>query len=259
MINRINFFLNFLGLYPKTFLLNLIRLPSFFADYIKIIRQKNDDKRFSIGRTYPILTDKFKESGIMSGAYFHQDLLVARKIFKNKPERHLDIGSRIDGFVSHVAVFRPIEILDIRHQRRIVENIIFRQADLLDLPPDLINSTDSISALHSLEHFGLGRYGDRVDYDGFDKVMLNIIKILKPGGKFYLSVPIGAQRIEFNAHRVFSMDYLLNLVSRDYILDSFSYVNDDGTLFQNPQLTKEKINNNFGCHYGCGIFELSKK
>ncbi len=33
-------------------------------------------------------------------------------------------------------------------------------------------------------------------------------RMLKKEGKFYFSVPIGEQRIEFNAHRVFSVKYL---------------------------------------------------
>jgi len=32
-----------------------------------------------------------------------QDLLVARWIFDAKPQRHVDIGSRVDGFIAHVA------------------------------------------------------------------------------------------------------------------------------------------------------------
>jgi len=67
----------------------------------------------------------------MRGHYFHQDLLIAREIYKNNPVKHIDIGSRIDGFVAHVAVFREIEIFDIRLQENNVKNIIYRQADLM--------------------------------------------------------------------------------------------------------------------------------
>ena len=63
---------------------------------------------------YPILTDFTDSAGVMSGHYFHQDLVVAQKIFEAQPRRHVNVGSRIDGFVTHVATFRPIEIIDIR-------------------------------------------------------------------------------------------------------------------------------------------------
>jgi len=176
----------------------------------------------------------------------------------NSPERHLDIGSRTDGFVAHVAVFREIEVIDIREQKSKVKNIIFRKADLMLLPVDMINTYDSISSLHAVEHFGLGRYGDPVDYNGYLKAITNITKILKSTGKFYFSVPIGKQRIEFNAHRVFSVRYLLELFKDTFKLESFSYIDDDGDFFENVELTQPEIDRNYGCHYGCGIFELTK-
>lgn len=37
-----------------------------------------------------------------------------KHIFDSSPQRHLDVGSRIDGFVAHVASFREIEVIDIR-------------------------------------------------------------------------------------------------------------------------------------------------
>lgn len=195
----------------------------------------------------------------MSGQYFHQDLFVARKIYNNNPVRHFDIGSRTDGFVAHVAVFRKIEIADIRKQTSTVSNIIFKQADLMQLPNDMINAFDSISSLHAIEHFGLGRYGDPVDYNGYIKGIDNITKMLQPGGKFYFSVPIGKQRIEFNSHRVFSVSHLLDLFKENYILNSFSYVDDNGDFFEEVALTQDEINKNYGCYFGIGIFELTKK
>lgn len=194
----------------------------YYKDYYKIKRQKGPDSKFYFGRKYPIVKDRYSQSGVMTGHYFHQDLFVARKIFVNNPVRHLDIGSRTDGFVAHVAVFRKIEIMDIRDQKSKVRNITFRKADLMQLPDDMINAFDSVSSLHAIEHFGLGRYGDPIDYFGYLKAIDNIKRILQPGGKFYFSVPIGSQRIEFNAHRVFSVRYLIDLFSENFILNSFS-------------------------------------
>ena len=104
------------------------------------------------------------------------------------------------------------------------------------------------------------RYGDPVKYDGYLDGLSNIHKILKPGGKFYFSVPIGPQRIEFNAHRVFSVGYLLSLFEEGYRIDMFSYVDDNGDLHENAGLeNKGEIETSFGCHYGCGIFEMTKR
>jgi len=239
--------------------INAIRgLGFYYHDYSIIKKQKGTDSNFPFGKSYPILGERFTESGTLKGHYFHQDLFVARKIFENNPQRHIDIGSRNDGFVAHVAVFRQIEIIDIREQTSRVKNIVFRRADLMQLPDDMINSYDSISTLHAIEHFGLGRYGDPIDYNGHLKAIENLTKMLQTGGKFYFSVPIGSQRIEFNAHRVFSIQYLLNLFKTNFKLNSFSFVNDNGDFFENVEMNRKEIDNNFGCNYGCGIFELTK-
>jgi hypothetical protein len=238
---------------------NFKGLEFYFSD-LKKIKKQNSNNHFGPIKYYPVLNDKFDTAGSMSGHYFHQDLLVSQKVFENKPNKHIDIGSRIDGFVAHVASFRQIEIFDIRKQENKVKNISFNQLDLMgEIPSKYESCTDSISSLHAIEHFGLGRYGDIIDINGHIKGLNNIKKILKSGGRFYFSVPIGVQRIEFNAHRVFSINYLLNLFKDDYSLISFSYVDDKGDLYKDIKLTKEDIDNSLNCRFGCGIFELIKK
>jgi SAM-dependent methyltransferase len=231
----------------------------FYSDLKELKKQKGNDSTFQLSPLNPKLNDKFKEAGIMKGHYFHQDLYVARLINIAQPVKHLDIGSRTDGFVAHVASFRSIELIDIRKIESKVKNVVFRQADIMELPSDLVDYCDSISSLHVIEHFGLGRYGDPIDYFGYLKAINNIAKILIKGGTFYFSVPIGPQRIEFNAHRVFSVDYLLNILYSDFTIKSFSYVDDSGDFFEDIELTADLVNSNFGCLYGCGIFTLVKK
>lgn len=230
-----------------------------YADLEELKRQKGKDKTFEFGTMYHIGTEKNDEGGTMSGDYFHQDLYVARLINLAKPKKHLDIGSRTDGFVAHVASFREIELIDIRNIKSKVKNIVFRQANLMELPTDLVDYCDSISSLHVIEHFGLGRYGDPIDYFGYLKAISNIAKILKSGGIFYFSVPIGPQRIEFNAHRVFSVEYLISILSQNFEIISFSFVDDKGDFFECVEFTKDDLKSNFGCQYGCGIFTLIKK
>jgi hypothetical protein len=235
----------------------ILYFPKYLRQYIGFLKQRGKDPNFKMGALNPVLGQHKEASGLMSGHYFHQDLLVARRIYHNKPIKHVDIGSRTDGFVAHVATFRELEIIDIRPQTSHVKNIIYLQADLMEDMTYLKNYCDSVSALHSLEHFGLGRYGDPINYNGFVKGFQNIAVILKQGGKFFFSVPIGPQRVEFNAHRVFSIKYLLDIIKETYSVDSFSFVDDIGEIHENVELD-DHINSNFGCHYGCGIFELTK-
>ena len=253
--------LMFYGFDPKKFLKAIrdVKTDWFNTDLEELKRQKGTDSTFQIGSLYPFLGEKNNEAGTMSGHYFHQDLYIARLINMAKPKKHLDIGSRTDGFVAHVASYREIELIDIRTIKSNVKNIVFRQANLTEMPSDLIDYCDSISSLHAIEHFGLGRYGDPIDYFGYLKAINNIAKILISGGTFYFSVPIGPQRIEFNAHRVFSVEYLISILSQNFIIKSFSYVDDKGDFFEDVELTKDNIKSNFTCQYGCGIFTLIKK
>ncbi len=255
---KIYFVFNLFGFNFRKFI-NFFRGILFYInDFYCLRKQMKINGDFKFGNPYPILDDKFATSGTMKGHYFHQDLYIARKIYENHPLKHIDIGSRIDGFVAHIAVFREIEIFDIREQESIVKNIVYKQADLMIMGDELKNYCDSISSLHAIEHFGLGRYGDPIDANGHLKAIDNIHKILKLDGIFYFSVPIGKLRIEFNAHRVFSLEYLIKILNKKFTIDRFSYVDDKGDLFENIELTKESINTNLNCNYGCGIFELTK-
>ncbi len=213
---------------------------------------------FPMGKLYPCLSDRYEESGLANGHYFHQDLHVAQLVFRNNPRRHVDVGSRVDGFVAHVAAFREIEVFDIRDLKVSVKNITFRQRDIMQERPDLDHCTDSLSCLHTLEHFGLGRYGDPVDFMGYKKGWDNLGRMLAPGGKFYFATPIGPQRIEFDAHRVFAVSFLVEMMRGQYHIDSFAYVNDAGDIVKNADPTGTEAQKSFGCNYGCGIFELTK-
>lgn len=253
-------YLSLFGLDPFKALMNIRGLPAFVADYRKLKEQRPSGVDiFKFGSFYPCLGDRFTASGQAKGHYFHQDLLVANRIFTNQPKHHVDVGSRVDGFVAHVASFRTISVVDIRPLASQIKNIEFLQADLMNaLPTGLLGTCDSLSCLHALEHFGLGRYGDPVLWDGYLIGFDNLLTLLQPSGKFYFSVPIGEQRIEFNAHRVFSVAYLLTMFANRLQVDNFSFVDDNGDLHENVLLDEQSLKHNFGCAYGCGIFQLTK-
>jgi len=247
---------------PRVTLANLRGLPAYLRDRRALRRGARLSGRggeFPFGRALPLLTERFVESGTAKGHYFHQDLLIARRIREANPRRHVDVGSRVDGFVAHVAVFRQIDVFDIRTLDVQVPNIRFLQADMMkELPDHLAGCCDSLSCLHVLEHFGLGRYGDPVDFLGHEKALANLTRMLEPGGTLYLSVPIGPQRIEFNAHRVFSVETLLGLLEPGFEVDRFSFVDDSGDLHDDVNLDADAVSSSFGCQWGCGIVEAKK-
>ena len=97
-----------LGVDPK-----IISSLRFYPRYRKE-RRAWIKKGGKITENYMILSDYADSAGTAKGHYFHQDLLVSQLINKHKPIRHIDIASRIDGFVAHVASYRTIEVLDVR-------------------------------------------------------------------------------------------------------------------------------------------------
>ena len=209
-----------------------------------------------ITKNWIILTDYIGKAGNARGHYFHQDLLVSKLIFDDDPKRHIDIGSRIDGFVAHVASFREIEVCDIRKiDQSVHKNIKFVQHDFMN--PKKLGLTDSLSCLQAIEHFGLGRYTDPINVNGHIEGIDNMISMIKKDGKFYLSCPIGLNdEIHFNAHRVFHPLSLLeyDCIKKNMELERFDYINDNGDLFC-ESLPKEVVGK---MKYGLGIYTFKK-
>ncbi|MGR3809230.1 DUF268 domain-containing protein [Jiulongibacter sp. NS-SX5] len=259
-VNKLlKFALSYLGIYPEEFFSNLKSLFPFLRErklFKSEFRAKYPNWKFSY---YPILKDKTDQSGSARGQYFYQDLYVASLIYKKSPVRHIDVGSRIDGFVAHLATFREVDVFDIRPLENKISNVNFIQRDLMKASEEFLEITDSLSCLHTIEHFGLGRYGDDIDIDGHLKGLDSLYSYLKPGGTFYFSTQIGPSRVEFNAHRVFGIEYLLELFAERYELLTFSYIDDNDQLHEDVALTDKMIQTNCGCKLGCGIFVLQKR
>jgi SAM-dependent methyltransferase len=252
----LNTWLRSFGIDLKRTISTATNLPRFLAERHQFRSQLPND--FAWGTDLPILDERGASSGTL-GAYFHQDGLVAKWIFENAPKRHVDIGSRIDGFIGHLAVFREVEVLDIRPQPHIAHNIIFRQLDLMEkLPEHWIECTDSLSCLHTIEHFGLGRYGDSIDPNGYQKGLEQLKRMVKPGGMLYLSTPIGPQRVEFNAHRIFAAETLRSWFKDTWEIEKFAIINDAEELEEAVNWRSKEIEEHFGCQLGVGIVAARK-
>lgn len=159
--------------------------------------------RYDEDNAYFMALEKFAPAGYID-SYFWQDVWAAEHIFRDKPAKHYDIGSRIDGFIAHLISFgQKVCLLDIRPLPFPLPGVEFRQCDATEMTYIADESIESISALCSLEHFGLGRYGDKIDPEACFKCFANIAHKLKKGGYAYIAVPIGREHLEFNAHRVF--------------------------------------------------------
>jgi hypothetical protein len=205
---------------------------------------------------YPCLSDRFNEAGTL-GAYYWQDLWAATKIIKTNPTEHYDIGSRIDGFIAHLQAANQKTILfDIRPLKIKIPNVEFIQTDATKLENIKDESIESLSSLCALEHFGLGRYGDDVDPDGCFKAFNAIQRVVKKGGVAYISVPIGKEHLEFNAHRIFYAQTIVDCFNKMQLLEfSVNKMDDTGICQINDLHRFDEEDNNHGQRFGLFMFK----
>jgi SAM-dependent methyltransferase len=62
---------------------------------------------------------------------------------------------------------------------------------------------DTLLSISSIEHDGLGRYGDPINPNGDLEAMEKMKRMLVPGGLLFLAVPTGRDFLFWNAHRVY--------------------------------------------------------
>ena len=246
-LKRINNFLELFGFQIKK-ILDLKYLFRYLVNLYKF--NKSGGK---INNIYPILRDYNSDGGgELKNHLFHSDLLTSQYVFEAKHNNHLDIGSRIDGLVTQIASFRKIDVIDIRPvDIRPHKNINFIQSDICDTNfiQKNMNKYDSISSIGCIAHVGLGRYGDDIDINGHEKAIQNLSSLAMKNGKIYIMAPIGYEIIEFNAHRIFKPNTIVDIFQKNYCtLENFHLINDQGNLILNANLN-ENMNYNFAGGY----------
>lgn len=253
LLKLIKNFLLQLGIEPKKGINSLRGFPIFLRDlalYKKMA--KGNPNALPVYALLPVMHERFAADGNLDPHYFYQDLWAARKIYKENPVRHVDIGSGIATFVSHLLTFRQVEVVDVRPLDLGVTGLTTTVTDATYMTTYSDNSLESISTLHAGEHFGLGRYGDPINPEAHIIFMKSLARVLQPGGKLYYAVPCGIERLYFHAHRVISPHTILKSFE-GLKLVSFSCVTDDSRFHENCGI--EVIENQ---KYGCGMFEFTK-
>lgn len=89
---------------------------------------------------------------------------------------------------------------------------------------------DTAIALSTLEHIGLGFYGEPVDPHGDRKAAIEIFRILKPGGRFLLTVPFGRPATT-SGHRVYDAARLRALLAEFQIQEFLCHIRDGSTCW----------------------------
>ena len=208
-----------------------------------------DAEPIRIANSFPMIHDRTRTTGV-DAHYFYLSAWAMRRIVANRPVRHVDIGS-LAMFASLLAAVVPVTYVDYRPLEAKSEGLLRLAGDLLALPfPDC--SILSLSCLHVAEHVGLGRYGDRLDPAGTAKTACELTRVLKPGGNLYFAVPVGRERLCFNAHRIHSVQTICRYFA-ELSLVEFSVVNDDGAFTQHAPL--DAVDD---ASYACGMFWFQK-
>ena len=88
-------------------------------------------------------------------------------------------------------MFCKVTLIDIRPLDIEIEGLSYINADIQSGLPAHAAAFDSVSSLHCIEHFGLGRYNDPLSLNGHEIGLLNISNLVSNGGNLYVSVPIG--------------------------------------------------------------------
>jgi hypothetical protein len=241
------------GIDLRLFLRSMRGMPRYVRDLMRF--RKGYSGRIQL---LPCLHDWYEEGGSTTNEYFWQDLIVARMIAATKPAKHVDIGSRVDGFVAHVASFRDIEVFDVRPITTQIPGVIFRQADFMKAVVGMTEYCDSLSCLHALEHFGLGRYGDPIDPEGSERGFANMANLLRKNGLFYLSVPIGIDRVEFNANRVFDPHTIIKMAEKNSLQISALTVIQQGGETRKVSPTELVLADLASQNYSLGLFTFMK-
>lgn len=233
----------------KLLIKQLIKVPQFIQQ--KNLLSANQIKpRFRIGKDYPCLLDNTTTTGF-DAHYLYHVAWACRKIVENNPEKHIDISSSLN-FCTTISSFVQTDFYDFRPANITLPNLFCGQANLLKLP-FADNSITSLSCMHVIEHIGLGRYGDALDYDGDLKSIRELKRVLNHEGLLYFVVPICFQpEIEFNAHRKYSFSQIKNMFS-DFDLVEHSLITDSGIFIVDP------VENDYAQQsYGCGCFIFRK-
>lgn len=188
--------------------------------------------------------------------YIYHPAWATRIILEAKTAVHVDISSTLH-FCSMLSAWLPVKFYDYRPAALQLTGLTCDAADLTALPFE-DQSILSLSCMHTVEHIGLGRYGDPLDYDGDLKAMKELARVLATGGSLLFVVPVGhTSVIHFNGHRVYRPDAVQTVFEEEGLqLKEFVLIPEephDGGLVKNPSeelLAKQS--------YACGCFWFTK-
>lgn len=203
---------------------------------------------------FPCLNDDTGESGFDPHYLYHVAWAI-KKIADSKPPEHVDISSSLS-FSTAIRAFTRTTYIDYRPAQIHLENLECVRGDLTDNSYWIDKGYKSLSCMHVVEHIGLGRYGDPINAMANISAMNNLIEALSNGGKLLFVVPVGKAEIYFNAHRVYSANWIKNFFSRACDLKEFYLIPPNPNF---PPILNCDLSVSDQFSYACGCFEFVKR
>ena len=235
-------------IFPRP-LVGAFYLPRFASHFLKYVRMPGA-QRLRFVDVQPCLGDWTSHTPF-DAHYFYQGAWLARRIRSAAIAKHVDIGSSALT-MSVLSAHVDTTFVDYRPLRADLPGLTCMAGDICGLPfPD--NSLPSVSCLHVIEHIGLGRYGDPLNPLGSEIAARELQRVITVDGYLFLSLPVGRERVCFNAHRVHSPSSVLSMFQQMHLIE-FSCIDDGGHYLENQAL---EVAAHFD--YGCGFFLLRKK
>lgn len=176
--------------------------------YAKDIYFDADGFRQRVARRLRAIADRL-------GSHSHGELVVSERVLEypllfhalDAPPgaRILDFGCVGGLFSLHLACLGyAVTGLDFRTYPFRHKNLTFVKGDILSWQPPR-DRYDAAVSVSTIEHVGLGAYGDPRNSDG-DKVAIDkLLASIRPGGRLYFTVPAGKPR-EIWHERVYDLE-----------------------------------------------------
>jgi hypothetical protein len=174
--------------------------------------------------------------------YYNVELQITMKKYlaKIKGKSLVVVGTQQPWVEAIGYYLNASQITTLDYTRKIYELDRLEWLHVNDYLDDLISNKkkmeqfDNSASFSSVEHSGLGRYGDPLSPEGDIDAVQQVHCLLKPNGLFFLGLPTStddSSYIEFNAHRVYGSKRLGLLLDGWTQLEQVKCVNNVETIF----------------------------
>lgn len=158
---------------------------------------------------------RFTRKNILSGSFGKEPYSGACKMHCNALDKfpikgkNIAVIGSIKPWIEAILIdYGVSKITTVEYNVPICNHPIIETISYADFQKDFQTKYDAIFSFSSIEHSGLGRYGDQLDPNGDVKVINECYDRLKNDGLLYIGFPVGKDALIWNAHRIYGENRL---------------------------------------------------